>query len=483
MNPQTLKKGCIAAVLIYLVLAILFYWIGGDQLKFRDSQTDMLTPNRVVNEITSDVVLEQQIKVDGDLLLSVNLVGATYARQNTGILRLEVCDTDGQTLLTQDVDVSQMEDNAEFSVLLSEPVPVSNGRILLRITAPNAVPGNAVTLYYGTTLSASRYEVEMPLAAQDCVIINGQTQEYALSTRVTSRELLIFGNYYWYFAAGGLVLLVAVCLYLLWCESRCKASPILKLFVAFGRYRYLMKQLVARDFKTKYKRSVLGVLWSFLNPLLTMLVQYIVFSTLFKSDIPNFALYLLTGIVCFNFFNEATSMALLSIVGNASLITKVYMPKYIYPLTRVMSSTVNFLLALIPLIIVMLITGEPIRPAILLLPLGLCCLFAVSLGIGMLLASVMVFFRDTQFLWGVMSMLWMYATPIFYPESIIPESFMTIYKMNPLYHIIRFIRILLIDGISPEPKAYVLMLIASFVPLLLGAVVFKKTQDRFVLNL
>ena len=101
----------------------------------------------------------------------------------------------------------------------------------------------------------------------------------------------------------------------------------------------------------------------------------------------------------------------------------------------------------------------------------------------MLLAAMMVFFRDTQFLWGVVSMLWMYATPIFYPESIIPSHFMTLYKMNPLYHIIRFIRIVLMDGVSPEPKAYLLAIVASFIPLLIGAAVFKKTQDRFVLNI
>ena len=101
----------------------------------------------------------------------------------------------------------------------------------------------------------------------------------------------------------------------------------------------------------------------------------------------------------------------------------------------------------------------------------------------MLLAAAMVFFRDTQFLWGVVSMLWMYATPIFYPESIIPARFMLVYKLNPLYHIIRFIRTILINGVSPEPKAYALALIASVVPLIIGSMVFKRTQDRFVLNI
>lgn len=260
-------------------------------------------------------------------------------------------------------------------------------------------------------------------------------------------------------------------------------NPVTRLADAFKRYGYLLRQLVSRDFKSKYKRSVLGVLWSFLNPLLTMMVQYIVFSTLFRGDIPNYPLYLLSGIVCFNFFSEASNMALQSITGNASLITKVYVPKYIYPLSRVLSSTINLLMALIPLLMVMLLTRTPVRPAILLLPIGLVCLVGFCMGIGFILSTMMVFFRDTQFLWGVVSMLWMYATPVFYPESIIPAKFMLVYKCNPLYHIIRFIRIVLIQGTSPEPKAYALCLMASFAPLLIGALVFKKNQDKFVLNL
>lgn len=176
-------------------------------------------------------------------------------------------------------------------------------------------------------------------------------------------------------------------------------------------------------------------------------------------------------------------MALMSIVGNAPLITKVYVPKYIYPLSRVLSSSINLLFSLIPLLAVMLITGAPLRPALLLLPFGLICLFLFSLGTGLLLSTAMVFFRDTQFLWGVVSMLWMYLSPIIYPESIIPVKFLTLYKCNPLYHIIRFIRIILMDGLSPEPKAYGLCIIASAVPLIIGAVVFKKNQDKFVLNL
>lgn len=247
------------------------------------------------------------------------------------------------------------------------------------------------------------------------------------------------------------------------------------------KYRFLIKQLVMRDFKTKYKRSVLGVLWSFLNPLLTMTIQYIVFSTLFRSDIPNFIIYLLSGIICYNFFAETAGLCLSSIVSNASLIHKVYLPKYIYPFSRALSSSINLLLSLLPLLLMMLLTRTPITPAILLLPFALIMLFLFSYGVGLLLATLMVFFRDTQFLWGVLSMLWMYLTPIFYPETIIPQGFLTLYKLNPMYHVLRFVRTILMAGQSPAPRAYLYCFLLCIAPLLLGLWIFRRKQDRFIL--
>ena len=259
------------------------------------------------------------------------------------------------------------------------------------------------------------------------------------------------------------------------------ASTRIHLPAFLTKYRFLIKQLVMRDFKTKYKRSVLGVLWSFLNPLLTMTIQYIVFSTLFRSDIPNFIIYLLSGIICYNFFAETAGLCLSSIVANASLIHKVYLPKYIYPFARALSSSINLLLSLLPLLLMMLLTRTPITPAILLLPFALLMLFLFSYGVGLLLATLMVFFRDTQFLWGVLSMLWMYLTPIFYPETIIPQAFLGVYKLNPLYHILRFVRTLLMSGVSPSPRAYLYCFLLCIAPLLLGLWIFRRKQDRFIL--
>lgn len=482
MTIQSLKKGCRIAIAVYIVLVVAFYLIGGEQFHYRDNQTDMLAASMPIGEITKDTVLTQQISVEGDQLTGLTFLSATYDRVNTGVLQIEVLE-DGNVVGSQQVDVATVANNGELAITFDPPINMAESTAQLRITAPQSESGNAVTLYGGNSMSTARAQVEVGLSDNELLYINDTAWTGALCVQVLSREDLWFGAYYWHIAAGGLLVLFLYCMHLINGIKRGKHMLVINVCTAFQKYRYLMKQLVARDFKTKYKRSVLGVLWSFLNPLLTMLVQYIVFSTLFKSDIANFPVYLLTGIVCFSFFSEATSMSLTSIVGNASLITKVYVPKYIYPLTRVMSSTINFALSLVPLLMVLLITRTPIRPSLLLLPVGVGCLFALSLGIGMLLAAMMVFFRDTQFLWGVVSMLWMYATPIFYPESIIPSHFMTLYKMNPLYHIIRFIRIVLMDGVSPEPKAYFLAIVASVIPLLIGAAVFKKTQDRFVLNI
>ena len=258
---------------------------------------------------------------------------------------------------------------------------------------------------------------------------------------------------------------------------------IIRQFNNIKKYKFLLQQLVSRDFKTKYKRSFLGVLWSFLNPLLTMIVQFIVFSTIFKTTIPNFAAYLLIGIVFFNFFSEATSMGLMSIVGNASLITKVYIPKYIFPVSRVLSSTINLLISIVPLFIVILITGVRFTFAVLILPFSIACTIIFCIGMSFILSSAMVYFRDMQFLWGVVNMLWMYATPIFYPESILPQNLMILFKMNPMYHFIRFARALILNGESPEFKAYLLCVIAAVVPFIMGTIIFKKAQNGFALHL
>lgn len=251
----------------------------------------------------------------------------------------------------------------------------------------------------------------------------------------------------------------------------------------FVKYRFLLSQLVGRDFKAKYKRSLLGVLWSLLNPLMTMMVQYIVFSELFKWNIDNFSVYLISGSVMFNFFSESTNQALTSITGNAGLITKVYVPKYIFPVSKVISSCINFAFSLIALFVIVLING--LRPNIyyLMLPFGILCMIMFCMGMSFILASLMVYFRDTQFLYGVLLTLWTYLTPLFYPESIIPAKFMIIMKCNPMYHFIRYVRDIIMYANLPSLQAHIICLILAIVPLLIGIFVFKKAQKNFIINI
>ncbi len=279
----------------------------------------------------------------------------------------------------------------------------------------------------------------------------------------------------------GLILWSAYIFYLRYAEVKEKKSIGLNILRTGRKYKFLMKQLVQRDFKTKYKRSVLGIIWSFLNPLSMMIVQYIVFSTIFRSDIENFPVYLLSGTIFFNFFTEAVSQGLNAIVGNASLITKVYVPKYVYPTTKVLSTSINLLISIVPLLAVMLITKEPLTKALFLFPFIIIVLLIFTIGVTLMLSAAMVFFRDTLFLWGILSMIWMYITPLFYPESIIAENFQIILKVNPMYHMIKFVRCIVMNGVSPQPEEFGACILSAAISLLIGIFIFKKTQDKFVL--
>ncbi|CAM3335735.1 MULTISPECIES: ABC transporter permease [Saccharibacillus] len=253
--------------------------------------------------------------------------------------------------------------------------------------------------------------------------------------------------------------------------------------IGFGKYNFLLSQLVERDFKTKYRRSALGILWSLLNPLLIMSVQYMVFSTLFRFDIPNYAVYLLSGIIMFNYMADATSQSMTCIIQNASLINKVYMPKYIYPFSRVLSSGVNFLFSLVALYIVIIVTGKEVTYHHIALLYGVGCLFVFICGLSFLLASLMVFFRDTQFLYSIILTIWTYVTPIFYPESILPKFMLTLLDFNPMYHFIRFIRVIILNNGFPDFMAWVYCAVFALISLFLGLLVFQRTQNKFIMYL
>lgn len=469
----SLRRGCVIAVLIYCVCAVAVYWIAGDQFRYRAVSMETVQAKAIVGQIMKGYSVKQTFLCPLDNIDRYSLEFATYSRKNQGNVTVAFSETDtGKILFQQNIDVSTLQDNAFHTIEIPGSIrDVKGKRLQILVTAEDLDPANAITLYYGQQQPSS----------YGSLTVNGNPVDGTLCLTAQGSDPIYFGQHY--FPIMGVVglLLALYCVNLCIKEKKGGKSYGLNAIRAFTRYRFLLDQLVGRDFKTKYKRSVLGALWSFLNPLLSMIVQYVIFSTLFKTDIENFAVYLLIGIVFFNFFMEATTLGLTSIVSNTSLITKVYIPKYIFPVSKVLSSAINLLISLIPLILVILFTREPIRPAILLFPFPIVCTIVFCIGMAMLLASMMVFFRDTQFLWSVISMLWMYATPIFYPESILPAKWTIVFKINPLYHFIRFARALILQGASPQPQAYLFCILASVIPFLLGAAVFKKTQNKFIL--
>ncbi|MBQ3263224.1 MAG: ABC transporter permease [Oscillospiraceae bacterium] len=250
------------------------------------------------------------------------------------------------------------------------------------------------------------------------------------------------------------------------------------------KYGYLLNQLVSRDFKVKYKRSILGVAWSLLYPLLTTGVMALVFSNIFRFTQPgvSFMAYLMTGLTYFNYFSEASNLSMSSVVANFSLINKVYIPKYIFPLSKCLFVGINFLLTLIPLYAVLLLTGTGVNWHHLLLPYSFFCLFLFTLGMSFLLSTIAVFMRDMFYIYGIVLTLWTYLTPIMYDLQILADKpvFQQILKINPMYQFINFGRMIMLYNLTPSRDSWIACFVSGAVVLLLGVFVFRKNQDKFI---
>ena len=243
-----------------------------------------------------------------------------------------------------------------------------------------------------------------------------------------------------------------------------------------------MQQLVMKDIKLKYRRSILGYLWSILNPLMIMVIMVIVFSNMFRSDIEKFPVYLIIGQTLFNFMSESTNQAIMSITGNAALLKKTYVPKYVFTVSKVTSSFVNTLFALGALVVVFIVCRVTPNVYYLLIPLILFQEYVFCLGLGMLLAQGSVFFRDIQYIYSAFLTAWMYVTPVFYPLSQLPENLQTAIKtFNPLYTYITQFRTIVLDVTCPDMGMVLYGFVVAFVTLGVGTLAFLKSQDRFIL--
>jgi ABC-2 type transport system permease protein len=262
-----------------------------------------------------------------------------------------------------------------------------------------------------------------------------------------------------------------------------------KSIINFNKYIFLLKELIKRDFKVKYKRSFLGVIWSILYPLLMMSVMAIVFSNMFKFKMEgvNFLAYLMSGLIIFNFFSEATNNTLTAVLGNGALINKIYMPKYIFPLAKVLFAGINFLFTLIPFFLIVFLSGNVeegtkcyINIYYLWMPYIFLCTLIFTVGIGFILSTVTVFVRDVIYIWGVCLTILNYVTPIFYSIQILPEKVHALFKFNPLYVYINGIREVVLFGNPLTPTYLLTMLLYAILAFVIGLFIFKRKQDSFV---
>ena len=252
---------------------------------------------------------------------------------------------------------------------------------------------------------------------------------------------------------------------------------------SFNKFKYLLFNLVKRDFVSRYRKSFLGVLWSLLHPLLIMLVMTMVFSYLFRFQIEHYPVYLLSGQLIMGFFSESTTRAMNSVINAEGIIKKVYVPKYIFPVSNVLSSLVNLLFSFAALLLVIILTRAPLHWTLLLIPVPAVYLFVFSLGVAMLLSSMAVFFRDLIYLYGVSLTLLTYLTPIFYPIDIIPEQFQPFMGLNPIYQFVSYFRSLVLHGIVPDLWTNAVCAGFALAALCGGAYVFMSKQDRYILYL
>lgn len=250
----------------------------------------------------------------------------------------------------------------------------------------------------------------------------------------------------------------------------------------FWNYRDLLKLLVSKNIKLKYRRSWLGYVWSILNPLLTMVVMTIVFSTMFKRNIENFPVYLFCGQLLFNYMNQSTHQALFSITGNAALLKKTYVPKYIFTIAIITSGLVDLFFSLGALVIVIVVTQAKITWYALLFPFVLLQLYVFCIGLGLFLAQAGVFFKDTQFIYNAVTTAWMYLTPIFYPmEALTDKLVWFVKRLNPMYFYIGQFRDLIYYGRMPGHLIILAGCGASIAMLIVGMWSFMRSEDRFIL--
>lgn len=243
---------------------------------------------------------------------------------------------------------------------------------------------------------------------------------------------------------------------------------------------FLFSELVKRDFKKKYKRTYLGMFWSVLSPLITLLVMHLIFSHFFGGNILHYTIYLFCGNIVFSYFSDAASGGMSSIVSNSEIYSKINVPKYLFVLSRNVCSLINFALTFVIFLVFCIIDGVAITPAFLALLIPIICLVLYNVGVGLILSALFVFFKDIQYLWSIFNMLLTYVSAIFYSIDGFSKTVQTLFHLNPVFVYIKYFRTIVLDGSFPSLTMHALAIGYALVFLLVGALVYKKCNDKFL---
>ena len=252
------------------------------------------------------------------------------------------------------------------------------------------------------------------------------------------------------------------------------------MFKKLKPHQFLFEELVKRDFKVKYKRTVLGMAWSVLSPLLTLLVMRMVFSQFFGRTMAHYTTYLFCGNLVFSFFNESTTQGMTTLMGNASIFTKVNVPKYMFLLSKNVQCLLNFGLTLCVFFVFCMLDHITFTWKFILLLVPICGLVLFNIGLGLVLSALYVFFRDVQYLWTVFTTLLMYMSAIFYTVDSFDPVIQKVFMLNPVYVFIRYFRRIVIEGVVPDVWHHLIMLLDVIVMMGLGFWMYKKYNHKFL---
>ena len=246
------------------------------------------------------------------------------------------------------------------------------------------------------------------------------------------------------------------------------------------KYQFMFSELVKRDFKTKYKGSVLGMLWSVISPLFTLLVMDLIFSNFFGAQIEHYVIYLFCGNIIFSYFNDATNYGMTALLWNADIFTKINVPKYLFLLAKNVQALINFGLTLIVFFIFCVIDSVPFTWKFLMLFYPVLCILLVNIGVGLILSAVHIFFRDVAHLWPIFTMLLMYASAIFYDVKAFPETLQKLLYINPVYQNIVYFRDIVLNGFIPSFGYHMFMLGTAVFLVAVGLVIYHRFNWRFL---